>query len=72
MLREAVDDMVLGAATNAAATHLVTFKGRDSGTAPARFGIVRAPPNSLVRRSFFRARFKPPKSRHLHGGAYRS
>lgn len=34
-LRDANDDMVLEAAANAAATHLVTFNIRDFGTAPS-------------------------------------
>jgi hypothetical protein len=44
LLRDVKDDMVLEAAANGAATHLVTFNIRDFGEAPLRFGIERAGP----------------------------
>lgn len=49
-LRDANDDMVLEAAANAAATHLVTFNIRDFGTAPSRFGIVVCRPAEMARK----------------------
>lgn len=48
-LRDANDDMVLEAAANAAATHLVTFNIRDFGTAPSRFGIALCRPAEIAR-----------------------
>lgn len=48
-LRDANDDMVLEAAANAAATHLVTFNIRDFGTAPRRFGIALCRPAEIAR-----------------------
>ncbi|WP_242482307.1 PIN domain-containing protein [Thiocystis violacea] len=48
-LRDANDDMVLEAAANAAATHLVTFNIRDFGEAPSRFGILLCRPAELAR-----------------------
>ncbi len=48
-LRDANDDMVLEAAANAAATHLVTFNIRDFGTTPGRFGITLCRPGDLAR-----------------------
>jgi len=48
-LRDANDDMVLEAAANAAATHLVTFNIRDFGEAPTRFGITLCRPAELAR-----------------------
>jgi len=41
--------MVLDASANAAATHLVTFKIRDFGEAPSRFGITLDRPAELAR-----------------------
>lgn len=38
-LRDANDELVLDAAVNGGATHLVSFNIRDFGDAPARFGI---------------------------------
>jgi predicted nucleic acid-binding protein len=49
LLRDANDDMVLEAAANAAATHLVTFNIGDFGTAPSRFGIELCRPADLAR-----------------------
>lgn len=49
LLRDANDDMVLEAAANAAATHLVTFNVQDFGAAPARFGIALCRPAELAR-----------------------
>ncbi len=49
LLRDANDDMVLEAAANAAATHLVTFNIRDFGKAPSRFGIELCRPADLAR-----------------------
>lgn len=48
-LRDANDDMVLEAAANAAATHLVTFNIRDFGIAPSRFGITLCRPAEIAR-----------------------
>jgi predicted nucleic acid-binding protein len=48
-LRDRNDDMVLEAAANAAATHLVTFNIRDFGDAPRGFGIEPCRPSDLVR-----------------------
>ncbi|EIC21273.1 putative toxin-antitoxin system toxin component, PIN family [Thiorhodovibrio frisius] len=48
-LRDANDDMVLEAAANAAATHLVTFNIRDFKTAPSRFGIELCRPAEIAR-----------------------
>jgi putative PIN family toxin of toxin-antitoxin system len=50
LVRDANDDMVLEAAANGAATHLVTFNIRDFGEAPARFGIELCRPADLARR----------------------
>ena len=44
------DDMVLEAAANAAATHLVTFYIRDFGNAAGKFGIQLCRPSELARR----------------------
>ena len=49
LLRDANDDMVLEAAANAAATHLVTFNIRDFGEGPSRFGITLCRPAQLAR-----------------------
>ncbi len=49
MLRDRNDDMVLEAAANAAATHLVTFNVRDFGDAPMHFGIDLCRPSELAR-----------------------
>jgi predicted nucleic acid-binding protein len=49
-LRDREDDMVLEAAANAAATHLVTFTIRDFAKAPGNFGIQRWRPSELARR----------------------
>ncbi|EIC23223.1 putative toxin-antitoxin system toxin component, PIN family [Thiorhodovibrio frisius] len=49
LLRDANDDMVLEAAANAAATHLVTFNVRDFGIAPSRFGIELCRPAEIAR-----------------------
>jgi predicted nucleic acid-binding protein len=43
------DDMVLEAAANAAATHLVTFNIRDFGDVPRGFGIELCRPCDLAR-----------------------
>jgi predicted nucleic acid-binding protein len=48
-LRDRNDDMVLEAAANAAATHLVTFNIRDFGDTPRSFGIELCPPSDLAR-----------------------
>ena len=48
-LRDANDDRVLEAATNAAAMHLVTFNIRDFGTAPSRFGMALCRPAEIAR-----------------------
>jgi len=50
LLRDVGDDMVLEAAANGAATHLVTFNIRDFGEAPRRFGIELCRPGELARR----------------------
>ncbi len=50
MVRDANDDMVLEAAANGAATHLVTFNIRDFGEAPRRFGVELCRPADLARR----------------------
>jgi predicted nucleic acid-binding protein len=50
LLRDIKDDMVLEAAANGAATHLVTFNIRDFGEAPRRFDIELCPPAELARR----------------------
>ena len=47
-LRDRNDDMVLEAAANAAATHLVAFNIRDFGDAPRSFGIELCRPSDLV------------------------
>ena len=49
-LRDPDDDMVLEAAANAGATHLVTFNLREFGDLPARFGIEACLPCELARR----------------------
>lgn len=49
-LRYREDDMVLEAATNAAATHLITSNIRDFGEAPGDFGIQLCRPAELARR----------------------
>jgi len=48
-LRDRDDDMVLEAAANTAATHLVTFNIRDFGDAPSQFGIDLCRPSDLAR-----------------------
>jgi predicted nucleic acid-binding protein len=48
-LRDRNDDMVLEAAANAAATHLVTFNIRDFGDAPRSFAIKLCQPSDLAR-----------------------
>jgi len=48
-LRDRDDDMVLEAAANAAATHLVTFNSRDFGKAPGHFGIELCRPSDVAR-----------------------
>ena len=48
-LHDRNDDMVLEAAANAAATHLVTFNIRDFGDAPRSFGIELCRPSDLAR-----------------------
>ena len=50
LLRDHDDDMVLEAAANAGATHLVTFNLRDFGDLPARFGVEACLPCELARR----------------------
>jgi predicted nucleic acid-binding protein len=47
-LRDADDDMVLEAAPNAGATHIVTFNLQDFGTAPMRFGIETCRPADIA------------------------
>ena len=49
-LRDLNDDMVLEAAANAGATHIVTFNLTDFGTAPMRFGIDTCQPAEIARR----------------------
>ena len=49
-LRDAGDEMVLEAAVNGRADALVTFNGRDFGTAPLRFGIEVLLPREALRR----------------------
>jgi predicted nucleic acid-binding protein len=49
-LRDADDDMVLEAAPNAGATHIVTFNLQDFGTAPMRFGIETCRPADIARK----------------------
>ena len=49
-LRDQNDDMVLEAAANAGATHLVTFNLQDYGDVPRRFGIEVCRPADLARR----------------------
>lgn len=48
-LRDRNDDMVLEAAANTAATHLVTFNIRDFGDARRSFGIELCRPSDLMR-----------------------
>ena len=48
-LRDSNDDMVLEAAANAGASHIVTFNLRDFGTVPRRFGIETCRPADLAR-----------------------
>jgi putative PIN family toxin of toxin-antitoxin system len=50
-LRDQNDDMVLEAAANAAATHIVTFNLRDFGSIPSRFGIQVSRPGDFVRQA---------------------
>lgn len=47
-LRDQGDDMVLEAAANAGATHIVTFNLRDYGLIPQRFGIAVCRPAELA------------------------
>jgi|SRR5579864_886436 len=49
-LRDAGDEMVLEAAVNGRADALVTFKVRDFGTTPARFGIEVLLPRDALKR----------------------
>lgn len=49
LLRDREDDMVLEAAANAAATHIVTFNLRDYGAVPTRFGIQVCRPADFLR-----------------------
>jgi putative PIN family toxin of toxin-antitoxin system len=49
-LRDRDDDMVLEAAANAGATHLVTFNLQDFGPVPMRFGIQTCRPADVARR----------------------
>lgn len=49
-LRDLDDDMVLEAAVNASATHLITFNVRDFGSVPMRFGIEVCRPSELLRK----------------------
>lgn len=49
-LRDRDDDMVLEAAANAAATHIVTFNIRDYGDAPSDFGVELCGPSDLARK----------------------
>lgn len=48
-LRDRNDDMVLEAAANAAATHLVSFNIRDFGDVPRHFGIQLCRPSDIAR-----------------------
>ncbi len=49
-LKDSNDDMVLEAAANAAASHIVTFNLRDYGTVPKQFGITVCRPAEIARR----------------------
>jgi hypothetical protein len=49
-LKDSNDDMVLEAAANAAASHIVTFNLRDYGAVPSQFGITVCRPANLVKR----------------------
>ncbi len=49
-LRDPNDDMVLEAAANAGASHIVTFNLHDYGAIPMRFGIDACRPADLARR----------------------
>lgn len=49
-LRDPDDDMVLEAAVNGRADAIITFNGRDFGTAPGEFGVAIARPDELLRR----------------------
>ncbi|MBK1630914.1 hypothetical protein CKO31_09200 [Thiohalocapsa halophila] len=49
-LRDRDDDMVLEAAANAGATHIVTFNIQDFGAVPMHFGIQSCRPADIVRR----------------------
>lgn len=49
-LRDPNDEMVLEAAVNGRADALVTFNGRDFGTAPSRFGVAVLLPREVIRR----------------------
>lgn len=49
-LKDSNDDMVLEAAANAAASHIITFNLRDYGTIPSQFGITVCCPAELVKR----------------------
>jgi hypothetical protein len=69
-LRDANDDMVLEAAANAAATHLVTFNIRDFGTAPNRFGITLCRPAEIART--LRRQLPPPEGGSLLKDRFRS
>lgn len=48
-LRDRNDDMVLEAAANAGATHIVTFNVTDFGPIPTRFGIETCRPAEIAR-----------------------
>lgn len=52
-LRDRDDDMVLEAAANAGATHLVSFSPRDFGAVPMRFGIQICRPAGIAARLRF-------------------
>ncbi len=49
-LRDRDDDMVLEAAANAGATHIVTFNLQDFGAVPLRFGIETCRPAEIARK----------------------
>ena len=49
-LRNPGDEMVLEAAVNGRADALVTFNGRDFGSAPSHFGVEQLRPGETIRR----------------------
>jgi predicted nucleic acid-binding protein len=49
-LRDPADELVLEAAVNGGAAGIVTFKVRDFGGAPARFGVHLLSPQEALRR----------------------